>query len=61
MAGFTNFTTGLIKGVSAYIPIECIARSTQSVIEQGDRNWQRLLASTGQPDFLNDKEEEIKI
>ena len=56
MAGFTNFTTGLIKGVSAYIPIKCISNSKEAVIQPGDRNYQRLLQSTGQPDFLNDTE-----
>ena len=53
MAGFTNFTCGIVRGVSAYLPIELIAKQKEAVIAKGDRNWMRLVASTGQTTLLN--------
>ena len=53
MAGFPSFTCGIVKGVTAFIPIDSIARSTLAVIPQGDRNWLRLVTSTGQSSLLN--------
>jgi 6-phosphofructokinase 1 len=51
MAGFTNFTCGIVRGVTAFIPIKEITESHEAVITPGNRNWWRLVASTGQPSF----------
>jgi 6-phosphofructokinase 1 len=52
MAGWTGFTVGNVHDRACYIPLSEINAKRQ--IEQNDRAWQRLLASTGQPSFLND-------
>ncbi len=53
MAGFTNFTCGIIRGTSVNLPIELVAHGDKNRLAYEDRGWQRLLASTGQPSFLN--------
>ena len=61
MAGFTNFTCGVVRGVSAYLPINVIAEQKEAVIQKGDRNWIRLVASTGQTTLLNSDGEQSEI
>jgi len=53
MAGFTGFTVGKICNKSALIPFDFLNSHGIRRITPKDRNWQRLLASTGQPAFLN--------
>lgn len=53
MAGFTNFTCGIIRGISVNLPIELVGDGQKNKIEYKDRAWQRLLAGTGQPSFVN--------
>eukprot|EP01022_Parablepharisma_sp_SALTPOND_P032066 TRINITY_DN826_c0_g2_i1.p2 TRINITY_DN826_c0_g2~~TRINITY_DN826_c0_g2_i1.p2 ORF type:complete len:531 (-),score=66.17 TRINITY_DN826_c0_g2_i1:6503-8095(-) len=53
MAGFTNFTCGIIRGTSVNLPIDLVANGEKNKLMYDDRGWQRLLASTGQPSFLN--------
>jgi hypothetical protein len=53
MAGFTGFTVGKICNKSAMIPIEFLNSHGIRRINPKDRPWQRLLACTGQPAFLN--------
>lgn len=55
MSGWTGFTIGNVHDRTCYIPLtEIISRKNQ--IDTNDRSWQRLLASTGQPSFLNDED-----
>ncbi len=54
MAGFTNFTCGIIRGISVNLPISLVAEGEKNRIMYEDRGWQRLLASTNQPAFRND-------
>eukprot|EP01022_Parablepharisma_sp_SALTPOND_P019655 TRINITY_DN3399_c2_g1_i1.p1 TRINITY_DN3399_c2_g1~~TRINITY_DN3399_c2_g1_i1.p1 ORF type:complete len:607 (-),score=64.22 TRINITY_DN3399_c2_g1_i1:3008-4828(-) len=54
MAGFTNFTCGIIRGVSVNLPIHLVAEGEKNKMDYEDRGWQRLLANTGQPTFRND-------
>jgi 6-phosphofructokinase 1 len=61
MAGFTNFTCGIVRSVSAYIPIKNIVESKEAIIQQGDRSWLRLMTSTGQSNLLNPDLSESKI
>ncbi|EGR34828.1 hypothetical protein IMG5_000550 [Ichthyophthirius multifiliis] len=54
MAGYTGFTVGHINNRIAYIPLEQIINfGTNRCIKPEDRDWQRLLASNGQPNFQN--------
>lgn len=54
MAGYTNCTVGIMRTYSALIPFDHIARESASLVKFNDRNWQRLIQSTGQPPFIND-------
>ena len=54
MSGWTGFTVGTVCDRSCYIPLTEITNGKRS-IEPMDRSWQRLLASTGQPSFINEK------
>jgi len=53
MAGFTGFTVGNVNNKCAYIPFEEIARKGSSIVTRNDRRYQRMLAKTGQPSFIN--------
>lgn len=58
MAGFTGFSAGHVNNKVAYIPIEDIVSDKYKHakrIQPNDRAWQRLIASTGQPSFLNNE------
>ncbi len=52
MSGFTAFTVGHINQITALIPITSLKKSNR--VSKDNRSWQRLLATTGQPTFLND-------
>jgi len=55
MSGWTGFTVGTVCERTCYIPLTDIT-SGKRTIPPMDRGWQRLLAFTGQPSFLNDPE-----
>ena len=60
MAGFTGFSAGHVNNKVAFIPIGDIVSDKYKYakrIQPNDRAWQRLIASTGQPSFLNDENE----
>mmetsp|Transcript_54212 Transcript_54212/g.62348 ORF Transcript_54212/g.62348 Transcript_54212/m.62348 type:complete len:568 (-) Transcript_54212:123-1826(-) len=59
MAGWTGFTTGNVNNRPCYIPISELTKRTQKIAPE-DRGWQRLLASTGQPSFINEEEKVAK-
>ncbi|KAK4431695.1 ATP-dependent 6-phosphofructokinase, chloroplastic [Sesamum alatum] len=52
MGGYTGFTVGPVNGRHAYIPINRVTETTNTV-KLTDRMWARLLASTNQPSFLS--------
>ena len=57
MAGFTGFTTGHVNNKIVYIPIdELLSGKYANKVQADSRDWQRLLASTGQPSFVNDEQ-----
>jgi len=59
MSGFTGFTIGNVGNRTCMIPLSEITNpSKPNTIQSNDRAWQRLLASTGQPSFLNDEDAE---
>ena len=51
MAGYTSFTVGHINQTVAMIPISSIGKPNR--VTKDNRSWQRVLAYTGQPYFLN--------
>jgi len=58
MAGWTGFTIGNVANRTCMIPLSEITNPPHPTnIRPDDRAWQRLLASTGQPSFLNDESE----
>lgn len=59
MAGFTGFTVGHINQNVAMIPVSALGNKPNKIGKE-NRAWQRLLAYTGQPSFLNEKKEEEK-
>jgi 6-phosphofructokinase 1 len=54
MAGFTGFTVGHVNNSTCMIPLKAI-EGGKNKITPNFRGWQRLLAETGQPFFLNDR------
>ena len=77
MAGYTGFSIGHVRNVDAIIPIKCINGSARRRVDLNGRTWQRVLASTGQPQMVcpesmkkiherikeiyHEKEEKLKI
>ncbi|XP_016479126.2 ATP-dependent 6-phosphofructokinase 4, chloroplastic-like [Nicotiana tabacum] len=57
MAGFTGFTVGPVNSRHAYIPIDRVTETTNTVNLTG-RMWARLLASTNQPSFIQHSQAE---
>ena len=56
MSGWTGFTVGNLHSRGCYIPIVDVINRKRT-IEGSNRAWQRLLASTGQPSFINNEED----
>jgi len=55
MSGFSGFCTGLVNNRCCYIPIDMLKQGNRR-IQPKSRKWQRLLAATGQPSFINDED-----
>ena len=54
MCGYTNFVCGHFGYKNAMVPIpEMMQKENKFMIKPEDEDWQRLLATTGQPSFLN--------
>ena len=61
MAGFTGFSVGHVNNKTVFIPIdEIVSKNYANKILPCDRTWQRLLASTGQPSFINDEDQLVE-
>ena len=59
MSGWTGFTSGIVGNSACMIPLsEIINPPHPPVIQPNNVVWQRLLASTRQPSFLNDEDAE---
>lgn len=55
MCGYTNFAIGHLKNRVAMVPTqEMIRTQNKACLQVHDEHWQRLIASTGQPAFIND-------
>lgn len=55
MCGYTGFCTALINNRCCYVPIESLKGGNKR-IKPKSWKWQRLLAATGQPSFINNEE-----
>lgn len=53
MGGFTGFGCGVVREQIVAIPFDLITQISNRKITRKDQEWQSLLASTGQPNFLN--------
>lgn len=51
MAGFTGFTVGHVNNTPAMIPVSAFF-GKKNTVGTDSRAWKRVLAGTGQPDFL---------
>jgi 6-phosphofructokinase 1 len=51
MAGFTGFLVGHVNKALAMIPVEVLF-GKKGVVNVKGKAWQRMLAGTGQPDFM---------
>lgn len=54
MCGYTSFASGHVANKNVMIPLqEFISGHYSTRIGRNSPEWQRLLATTGQPSFLN--------
>ncbi len=70
MAGFTDFSVGLVRDEPVMIPIDILVEAGSKKMKRKDYEWQRLISSTGQWNFLSpenyakviaqEKEEDLK-
>lgn len=59
MAGFTGFCVGQVNHRSCYIPLDLITKGNKVVHPKRSR-YQRFLANTGMPSFLDEDEKELE-
>ena len=60
-AGYTNFSVGMINNKPCMIPLEKMCGKNQRKILYNSEDYLMLLASTGQPSFYPENNEENKI
>ena len=53
MAGYTAFTTGIVRSAVCWIPIQTINQAGINRVSIYDRTWQRLLGSIRQKNMVN--------
>lgn len=62
MAGFTAGAYGLVNKSVVAIPMEeMLSDKYANQLVPNDRNWQKLLAMTGQPSFINDEFKYVRM
>ena len=55
MAGYTAFSSGIVRNAVAFIPIKTINQAGINQISVYDRAWQRLLGQIQQKEMVNEK------
>lgn len=60
-AGYTNFSIGIVNNHTCMIPIDSISNGTIRKIKISDPEYLMMLASTGQPSFLNENDDIEKV
>lgn len=58
-AGYTDFSVGLVRNYPVLIPLWLLIAQSSRKLKRRDPEWQRVVGSTGQPNFL-DKENTLK-
>jgi 6-phosphofructokinase 1 len=53
MAGFNNFSTGIVNGKSVYIPLKMICETIRKDVDLNGESFSRVLQMTQQPNFIN--------
>ena len=53
MGGFTDFSTGLVRDEIVMIPVDMLVEAGSRRMKRKDYDWQRLISSTGQWNFLS--------
>lgn len=53
MAGYTDFSLGIVRNCPAMIPLDLLIKQNPRQLKRKDSEWQRLVQSTGQPNFLD--------
>ena len=51
--GFTDFSVGLVRDEPVMIPIDILVAAGSKKMKRKDYEWQRLISSTGQWNFLS--------
>ena len=54
MAGFTSFSTAIVEGRSAYLPLGAITSKKREYVDLSGERYQSLLQMTRQPTFLEE-------
>lgn len=52
-AGYTDFSVGQVRNYPVMIPLDLLIKQSSRQLKRNDHDWQRLIQSTGQPNFLN--------
>lgn len=52
-AGYTDFSVGLVRNYPVMIPLDLLIEQSSRQLKRRDHEWQRLIQSTGQPNFLS--------
>lgn len=60
MTGYTDFSVGLVRDEPVMIPIDILVEAGSKKMKRKDYDWQRLISSTGQRNFLS-PENYVKI
>jgi 6-phosphofructokinase len=53
MSGYTDFSVGLVRDDPVMIPIDVLVEAGSKKMKRKDYEWQRLISSTGQWNFLS--------
>jgi 6-phosphofructokinase 1 len=61
MAGYTAFSTGIVRNAVCWIPIKTINQAGINKISIYDRTWQRLLASIEQRTMVNEEFKQLAM
>lgn len=60
MSGYTDFSVGLVRDEPVMIPINILVEAGSKRMKRKDYEWQRVISSTGQSNFLS-PENYVKI
>jgi len=47
MAGYTGFSTGVVRNSVAFIPVDTLSEAGMNRVNMTDRTWLRLMSACG--------------